>query len=67
VTSTTLEGLQPGDHVTASIDVQMGGEPMYGPPYSEVRIGLYPICYCRKTATKYVSKSGRKWSSCTAK
>jgi hypothetical protein len=48
VTSTALEGLQPGDHVTASIDVQMGGEPMYGPPYSEVWIGLYPIVTVEK-------------------
>ena len=32
-----------------------------------VRVGLYPICRFRKTATKYVRKSGIKWLRCTAK
>ena len=44
VESTPLEGLKPGDVVEATIDVQMGGQPMYGPPYSTVSTAVshYP-------------------------
>ena len=44
VTSTAMEGLKPGDHLQTTMDVQMGGQPLYGPPYSTVSasVGHYP-------------------------